>query len=296
LGGEALKEQFGVTVTIATPGGAVACLEALIAGDIHMANVAEPAVIQALTGAGVWEGNPQPNNFRGLEPRDLQENAVVVRADSDIMKMSDLMGKKVFYGHPGTSCNANMKMAMVALGYDEDIEEYVGSLSDGVAAMKDRRIDAYVKTTRGEFADPTHTDIAITQDLRVITFTKEEVDKINETYFFIPYRQLRSDAYTKITPMEVVGEGWINTDKAPTVTRVEMPEEWAYAWVTHVINNWDVLVPLMEVMGTFDPKDYPSWALDTAQACDYYLHPGAVRAYRDFGIDVPDKIIPPEMK
>ncbi len=271
----------------------------ILDGEGQLCNSNTSAITQALGGFGAWEGNPQPNIIRGLHQRDFQENTIAVRADSGITKMSDLRGKKVFYGHPGTSCNQNMKMAMVALGYDEDIEEYVGSLGDGVSAMKDRRIDAYVKTSRGEFADPTHIDIMVTQELEIITFSKEEVDKIQAVYPLIKYRKFGPDAFTTVAPMRMHGERWLNFDGGPTICEVNLPEEWAYAWVTHVINNWDVLVPLMTVLGTFDPLDYPALAdefLFTGGLVDYYLHPGAIRAYRDFGVDVPDSLIPPEMK
>ena len=292
-------EVIPASVTITTPGGSDAATEALLTGEADLCNSNAVTVIAALEGMGNWEGKPRENILRGLHPRDLQDNVVSVVAGSGITKMSDLVGKSAFYGHPGTNCNANMKRAMVALGYDEDIEEYVGSLGDGVSAMKDRRIDAYVKTSRGEFADPTHIDIMVTQELEIITFSKEEVDKIQAVYPLIKYRKFGPDAFTTVAPMRMHGERWLNFDGGPTICEVNLPEEWAYAWVTHVINNWDVLVPLMTVLGTFDPLDYPALAdefLFTGGLVDYYLHPGAIRAYRDFGVDVPDSLIPPEMK
>jgi TRAP-type uncharacterized transport system substrate-binding protein len=34
----------------------------------------------------------------------------------------------------------------------------------------------------------------------------------------------------------------------------------------------------------------------TMEYCDVYLHPGAVKFYREIGHKVPEKLIPPEMK
>jgi TRAP-type uncharacterized transport system substrate-binding protein len=223
---------------------------------------------------------------------DRIDHVVAVREGSGITKMSDLVGTKSFYGHPGTSCNANMKSAMVALGLDEQIEEYVGSLSDGVAAMKDRRVKSYTKTTRGEIADATHIDILTTQDLQVITFTKAEVDKIREMYPWITYRQLSPDAFPS---MKVVGEGWVNSDNVSTFCHKDLPEEWIYEWVKHIVANWDQIVKLHEAsLAKIDPTEYPQWV--AATPTDFYLHAGAVRAYRDLGADVPESVIPPELK
>jgi len=288
LGAEAIP----ASVTITTPGGSDACTEALLTGEADLCNSNAVTVISALEGMGNWEGKTRENILRGLNPRDLQDNVVAVVAGSGITKMSDLVGKSAFYGHPGTNCNANMKRAMVALGYDENIEEYVGSLADGVAAMKDRRVDAYVKTTRGEVADATHIDILVSQELELITFTKAEVDKIHEMYPWVTYRQLSTNAFKG--QMKVYGEGWVNTDKAPTLCNMDLPEEWAYNWVKHEIENWDQLVALMASLGTFDPLDFPMWVSEVET--DFYLHPGAVRYYREMGIQVPDNVIPPEMK
>jgi TRAP-type uncharacterized transport system substrate-binding protein len=207
--------------------------------------------------------------------------------------MSDLVGTSAFYGHPGTSCNANMKRAMVALGLDEQIEEYIGSLVEGVGAMKDTRIDAYVKTTRGEIADATHIDILTRQDLQIITFTKAEVDKIQEEYPWLSYRQLPPEFFKG--SMEVLGERWVNVDFQQTYCTTDIPEEYAYLWVNHIIANWDQIVKLHEAsLAKIDLIEYPQWV--AVAPTDFYLHASAVRAYRELGADVPESVIPPEMK
>ena len=61
-----------------------------------------------------------------------------------------------------------------------------------------------------------------------------------------------------------------------------MPWKDDFAVVKHVIENWAELTALMASLRTFDPLEFPRWAaeLDT----DFYLHPGAVRYYREVGV------------
>ncbi len=287
-------EAIPAAVTIISPGGCTAGAEALYAGEAQMNNGCAPTIMMVLNGLGGWEGDPHPPILRGLHIRSVADNVAAVRADSGINSMSDLAGKKVFYGHPGTNTNLCMKLAMVALGLDEQIEERVGSLAEGVADMKDRRINAYVKGARAGVPDATHTDIMITQELQLITFTKAEVDKIQEEYPWISYRQLPPEFFKG--SMEILGEGWVNVDFQQTYCTTDIPEEYAYLWVKHIIENWDQLVALHSVLGTVDPLDLPKWVADLAVGAPYYLHAGAVRAYRELGAEVPDSAVPPEMK
>lgn len=287
-------EAIPAALTIIMPGGCTAGAEALYAGEAQINNGCAPTIMMVLNGLGNWEGDPHPPILRGLHIRSLADNVVAVRADSGINSMSDLMGKTAFYGHPGTNTNSCMKLAMVALGLDEQIEERVGSLAEGVADMKDRRIDAYVKAARAGVPDATHVDIMVAQELALITFTKVEVDKIQEKYPWISYRQLPPEFFKG--SMEVLGEGWVNVDFQQTYCTTDIPEEYAYLWVKHIIENWDQLVALHSVLGTVDPLDYPKWVADLAAGAPYYLHAGAVRAYRELGAEVPDSAVPPEMQ
>jgi hypothetical protein len=287
-------EAIPAAVTIIAPGGCTAGAEALYTGEAQINNGCTPTIMMVLNGLDLWEGDPHPPILRGLHIRSIADNVVAVRADSGINSMSDLAGKTVFYGNPGTNTNTCMKLAMVALGLDEQIKERVGSAAEGVADMKDRRIDAYVKAARAGVPDASHVDIMVTQELALITFTKAEVDKIQEKYSWLSYRQLPPEFFKG--SMEVLGERWVNVDFQQTYCTTDIPEEYAYLWVKHIIENWDQLVALHAVLGTVDPLDYPKWVADLAVGAPFYLHAGAVRAYRELGAEVPELAIPPEMK
>jgi hypothetical protein len=282
-------EAIPASLTPVQPGGAEASLVAMLNGEVHLGNTCAATILDAYEGLGRWEGDPAPNIIRGLAMRDLFDDVTAVREDSGIESYSDLAGKTFFYGRPGSRQYRINVAAMDALGYN--VEEYVSDVKEAVSAMKDRRLDAFSKTIRGERADSTHMDIMTSVPLQIISFSEEEIDTILGKYSHLTFRQQSPDAFPT---MPVLGERWVATDQPPTVCTKDFPEEWAYQWVMSTVKNWDELAELLYSLEDLDPLDYPQWVEE--MPTDFYLHAGAVRAYRELGATVPESIVPPEMK
>lgn len=283
------KGITGSTITVISPGGSQAAMAALFANEVDVAAVVGPSAYEYVHHKGAWENKSNPNNVRVLHLRDVCDNPIAVRADTDIYEVSDLSGKKVFLGFPGTSCQANAKLAIVdALGIN--VNEFVGSLSDGVAAMKDRRIVAYIKTTAGKKVDATHIDITTSIPIRFIGFTEEQVKKIQSDFPWLLYRELPKGWFPNMPDQESI---IANTFPRFVMCRDDFPEEYAYNWTKSVIENWEQLVAIAPSQGAVNPLECPSYISEIDQV---YLHPGAIRYYRERGIEIPDSVIPPEMK
>jgi len=284
-----IKGIPGATITVISPGGSEAVMAALTNYEAD-AGMCGATAYSYVHHTGSWEGQSNPNNIRVLNIRDIAYNPIAVRADSDIYQISDLEGKKVFFGWPGTSCQANTRAAIVeALGIK--VDEYVGSLSDGVQAMKDGRIVAFTKTLAGNRLDATHIDIMTTKPLRFIGFNWEELKKIQSKFPWLGYAELPKGWFPSMPPDQ---EAFIvNNITRMVMCRDDFPEEYAYNWAKSIVENWGEIVALAPSQEAVDPLDCPKLVSTIDQI---YLHPGAIRYYREMGIEIPESVIPPEMK
>ena len=104
----------------------------------------------------------------------------MVSADSQIYKMSDLEGKKINPGIPSSDNDQQIRKIMEILNIKPDW--YVGSPDDAIKAMKDRRIDGYIKYAAGmDSLDASTLDLKSRVPIRIIPFSEKEKTKSRRT-------------------------------------------------------------------------------------------------------------------
>jgi TRAP transporter TAXI family solute receptor len=109
--------------------------------------------------------------------------------DSPIKKMTDLKGKRVGIGAPGSFSTIMNKLTISGWDlYDlktGDIKinpEYL-SFAEITTNLKDRRIDAGMYTITGR-PGPAIVDLALTHDIRILNYEEEIVAKLEKLYPF----------------------------------------------------------------------------------------------------------------
>jgi TRAP transporter TAXI family solute receptor len=282
LGGRGM----GIPVTVIYPGGGEACLNAWYNGELDVTHATMPASYESIHGLGRWEGKPIENRLRMLYFRDANPLLMAVRADSDMDAFPDLQGKKIYVGYPGSTGYGQMDKSLDALGIE--YEEFVGELSDGITAFKDGRIDAFGKSASGRSVDASHMDIMSTTDIKFLSYTAEETARIQAKYPWLGFIDYPAGWYEQLPDL---GALTINLYDNNAITSTDFPEELAYRWTKSVIENWDETVAVFPANEFYDPV-----AALVRMPPDVYLHPGAIRYYREIGAEIPESAIPPEMK
>ena len=106
---------------------------------------------------------------------------VVVRADSDIRTLEDLMGKRVSVGEEssGTELNAGRLLSLYGIGYSEMDTRYL-PLSDACTALREGSIDAFFYTAGA----PTQglSDLSKETPIRLIPVPEENVRRMKNLY------------------------------------------------------------------------------------------------------------------
>ncbi len=119
-----------------------------------------------------------------IYPNTIQ---IVARKDSGITKLSDLKGKKVSVGAPGSGTEINARQIFAAAGMsykDFGRTDYL-SFSESADQMKNRAIDVTLMSSG--LPNPGIMDIATSQEIVLIPIGAEVVKKLHQEHpFFIP--------------------------------------------------------------------------------------------------------------
>ena len=281
------KAMPNTSVTV-VPGGAISATQGIYDGELQLAGIGAGNMVDIALGRGAWADNLGENKLRALYSYGLVPNPIAVRADSDIYDVMDFEGTKIFLGNPGGSTESSHIEAFKVLGIN--YEAVPGNLQDGATAFKDRRADGFLKATTGTSVDATHTDIMTTTDLRFIGFTDEQVKKIKVESPSIAFTTIPAKFYVVGLPEKDIN---VIVFIAAVAGRDDFPEELAYQWTKSVIENWGELAAVNPASAAMDPLESPTII---SQKQGAFMHPGAIRYFREKGVDVPDAVIPPEMK
>ncbi|MGE4534083.1 TAXI family TRAP transporter solute-binding subunit [Halomonas sp.] len=243
-------------------------------GDSDLALALADTVHQAYTGTGDFEGR-QLENIRALASVYPNAVQIVTLADSGIESLSDLEGKVVSVGAPGSGTELNARALLEANGitYD-DFDPRRLNFNETADAIRDGDIDAGFWSV----GPPTSSimNLATTRDIRLIGLSDEEVANAREAVpVFAPY-ELRAGLY------EGMEEG-VQSIGIPNVLAVssEMDEELAYQITKMLFERTDELIEVHPAANDTTVK----FAVDSTPIA---FHPGALRYYEEVGAEVQD--------
>src|SRR5690606_6786847 len=128
---------------------------------------------QAYNGEGQFEGRRQVKNTRALASIYPNVIQIVTPADSDIKSLSDLKGKRVSVGAPGSGTEVNSRAVLESNGITQkDFRAQRLNFNETADALRDGDIDAGIWSV----GPPTSSimSLAASRSVRLISLTDEE--------------------------------------------------------------------------------------------------------------------------
>ncbi|MDA7949310.1 MAG: TAXI family TRAP transporter solute-binding subunit [Hyphomicrobiaceae bacterium] len=276
------KSADKVQVTVISTGGAVDNLQRIARGQINMGLGTYATIYQAYKGIGKFKGKAMPK-LRGLWVHSPALQAWVVRQDSGVKTVADLAGKKFTPGQRGSATEQLVIQMLEALKIKPDL--YRATLSDAVAAVKDKRAIGYVKAGGTATLDGTTLELMAFTPVRLLSFSDAQVKKVKAKFPFINFQKYKDNQVDKFpafsTPVQVVGE---------FATSDSLTDEQVIAILEGIVDNQK---PQKDAFPSFAKLDVMR---DSVNLIPIPLHAGAVKFYRSRGIKVPEELVPPEMK
>lgn len=191
-----LSEQLEfVNVTNVSTGASVANAIGVAKGELHMGLTYGSLVYEIWNGIDTFkDAGDIGKNVRGVAKAYASPHYFVTLKGSGIETASDLAGKKVSVGPPGSGAQYNSDLILNALGIEIQ-REYL-AFADAAYAIKEGRIDAF-----GQSGAPSGaiTELAETEEIVIIPFTDEEMDVLEKASQFYYRDKLPKEVYKGMT-------------------------------------------------------------------------------------------------
>lgn len=208
------RELPQYNITQVSTGGSTENCKRLIKGELDMGIVYGPHVYMALKQEGPFKGGPKGTMLRGVTKIYEGETYFVTLPDSGIKTMSDLAGKTVALGPPGSGTVFNSTNVLQALGLLDKIKGRQMSFADAGRAVANRQIDAFAQSSSPAGSVK---ELAETKGAYVIPFSDEELNKIIKMYPFYYAGVMKAGTYKGVPPtkMPFLPVYWIAHERIP---------------------------------------------------------------------------------
>lgn len=284
LWNEKLKESDGISVSAQSSAGSVENI------DLLRNKEAQLAIMQGLCGAMAWqgkgpfEGNPY-QDYRSIAALWFNVEHFTVKQElAKTGTVDDIKGLHFSVGPSGSGTETSTLTIMEGLGLtlDDITSERLG-YTETAQAMKDGRLDG------GSF--PGGPPVSAISDLyasplevKTLEFSDEHLNNINNVFPTWDKWVIKPETYTgQSEEIHTIAQpNWlaINSD---------IDEEIVYKLTKTIFENLEYL------HGVHKATEQISF--ETAfKGVPVPLHPGAVKFFKEKGIEIPDNMIPPELK
>ena len=267
------------TASVQATNGPAENVQLMETGQLQLAYVSAAAGYEGWNGTG-WTNGKKYQEMRTLFTTYNSYYELVVLDNSPIKTYRDLEGKKVFFGMPGATPDIAARYICEVLGI-KPAQEIAMQTGDAINLLIDGRID----TVAGVYGLPSamFLDLQSNHKIRFIDMSKEDQEKVCEAYPYFSKGAIPANTYNN-QPKDVntfVFWNYAIGDK-------DLPEDLVYNIVKAVFEN----------KAEFEAAHTTGKDLfaDNIKYAVIPLHPGAVKYYREIGIDIPEELLPPEMK
>ncbi len=236
------------------------------------------------TGIAAFKGKPV-KNLRGIASLYPEAIQIVATKASGIKSVSDLRGKRVVVGAPGSGTEVDARIILGVHGITyEDIEEDFLGFSEAVQRIKDNQADAAFVTAG--FPTSSIIDLATTHATTIVSISEDKLKELVKDYPYYARAIIPGGTYPGVDQPAV-------TVATPALWLVdsEVPEELVYKvtkalWERQVVlrRAEKTLMSGAEHMARIHAKG-KDVTLDTAlDGMGIPLHPGAEKYYREKGL------------
>jgi len=265
----------GMQATAEVTGGSVDNLKLVGSGKPYVAFSMADAAQDAYRGEDKFKGNKVPvRTLAVLYPNRMH---VVTVEGMGIEKLTDLKGKRVSTGSPGSATEVMAFRIIEAAGLDKDRDmkrERLG-VAESVNAIKDHKIDAFFWV--GGLPTAAVTDLANTPGVTIKMIDHAYVvPKMNKKY---------GDLYVEDVIPKSTYRGMDADNKQATVMNIlvahaNMPDQEAYNIVKTIFERKEDLVRVHKEAENFKLENQKQ------SATPIPFHPGALKYFAEKGIKV----------
>lgn len=267
------RKEHGIRCSVESTGGSVYNLNTIRAGELDMGVAQSDWQYHAYHGTSKFAESGANKDLRAVFSVHPEPFTVVARADSGIKTFTDLKGKRVNIGNPGSGQRGTMEVLMEALGWTKDDFALASELksAEQSKALCDNKIDAMVFTVghpSGSIKEAT-----TTCDTVLVSVTGPEVEKLIKDNAYYRVATIPGGMYRgNDNDVQTFGVG------ATFVSSTNTPADTVYQVVKAVFENFEDFRKLHPAFGNLKKEQMVKDGLSAP------LHDGAIKYYKEAGL------------
>ncbi len=267
------RKEHGIRCSVESTGGSVYNLNTIRAGEMDMGIAQSDWQFHAYNGTSKFEKIGANKDLRAVFSVHAEPFTVLARKDANIKNFSDLKGKRVNIGNPGSGQRGTMEVAMKAAGLEMSDLKLATELkaAEQSKALCDNKIDAMVYVVghpNGSIKEAT-----TSCDTNLVNVTGPAITKLIDSTPYYRIATVPGGMYqgnTKDTTTFGVG--------ATFVSSTNTSDEAIYQVVKAVFENFDDFRKLHPAFANLKKEQMVSDGLSAP------LHNGAKRYYKEAGL------------
>lgn len=266
------RKDHGIRCSVESTAGSVFNINAIRERELEFGVVQSDAQFYAYTGTSEFAQQPPFDKLRSVFSLYPEPFTVVARTNSGIESFTDLAGKRVNIGNPGSGQRGTMEVVMGALGWDKSIFALASELksAEQSRALCKNKFDALIFSVghpNGSIKEAT-----TSCDCVLVPVTGDEIDSLVKDKIYYQYVTIPGGMYRGTDEdVETFGVG------ATFVTSADVPEEIVYVVVKALFENFVEFKSLHPAFQNLQPEDMVRGWLSAP------LHDGAVKYYKERG-------------
>ncbi len=199
--GAIISEQLPqYNITQVTTGGSTENAKRIIKGELDMGIVYGAHVFMSQKPEGPFAKGAKGTMFRGIAKAYKGPTYFVTLPDSGISSLSDLKGKKVALGPPGSGTVFNCSNMLRALGMLDDVKPSMLTFADAGRALGNGQIDVLCQSSAPAAAV---TEVAETKGAVVLPYSESEMSAVISTYPFYNEGTMPSTTYKGVPDIDL---------------------------------------------------------------------------------------------
>jgi len=265
------RKEHGIRCSVESTGGSIYNINTIRAGELEFGVAQSDWQYHAYNGTSKFKDKGKFSKLRAVFSVHPEPVTIIARDDSGINNLTDVKGKRLNIGNPGSGQRGTWDVIENALGWKKSDLKLATELksSEMAQAVCDNKIDAFFWLV-GHPSASTQEALASCAS-HLVSATGKAIDKLVKNRPYYRYATIPAGMYNNKSDVKTFGVG------ATFVSSANVPDKVVYTLVKSVFGNFDQFKKLHPAFANLKEKQMISDSLSAP------LHNGARKYYKERG-------------
>jgi len=265
------RKEHGIRCSAESTGGSIYNINTIRAGELEFGVAQSDWQYHAYHGTSKFEDQGPFKKLRAVFSVHPEPVTVIASDGSGIKTLTDVKGKRLNIGNPGSGTRGTWEVIEAALGWDRSDLKLAAEMKSAETgqAVCDGKIDAYFWLV-GHPSALTQESLA-TCDAHLVSVEGPAIDKLVADNPFYRKAVIPAGMYNNKEDIKTFGVG------ATFVSSADVSDKVVYTVVKAVFENFDDFKKLHPAFANLTEKEMITASISAP------LHPGAIKYYKERG-------------